>query len=57
MKELIGKMQAGDWRMRLEGEEQLFELIRANTESINNLSLIEMSDAISKLINDQNAKI
>ena len=57
LKELIGKMQAGDWRMRLEGEEQLFELIRGNTETINNLSLIDMSDCIAKLINDANAKI
>lgn len=58
MKDIILRTQVNEWRLRLESSEQLFELIRQNLELFNkNFKMVEVADAISKLLNDANAKI
>ena len=47
-----------EWRLRHEAAEQLFELIRANIKKFSrNLKMVELADALCKLLTDSNAKI
>jgi hypothetical protein len=58
LKECILKTQINDWRTRLEASEALFDFIKINCDKIqNNLKNVELCEAISKLLNDANAKI
>ena len=57
-KDLILKTQVNEWRQRLESSEQLFDLIRANQGKFSKqLKMVELADALCKLLNDSNAKI
>lgn len=58
MKELILKSQVNEWKLRLESSEQLFELISENIHKFTKqLKMVELADALCKLLNDSNAKI
>jgi len=47
-----------EWRLRLEAQEGLFELLKANDlKFTSNFKMIELADGIGKLLNDSNAKI
>ena len=58
MKELILKSQVNEWKLRLESSEQLFGLISENIHKFTKqLKMVELADALCKLLNDSNAKI
>lgn len=65
LKEVILKIQQNDWKQRLEGCEQLFDLIKSypehfkysNSQVQKQYSQVETADCICKLISDPNAKI
>ncbi len=58
LKDVILKTQANEWRLRLESSEALFELIKDNLGKFSkSFKMVELADALCKLINDSNAKI
>ena len=48
-----------EWRLRHEAAEHLFDLIKANIKKFQSRSLkmVELADALCKLLTDSNAKI
>jgi hypothetical protein len=58
VKDLILRTQINEWRQRYESTEALFDLLRANIDLLERpFKMLELADAICKLLNDSNAKI